>query len=430
MDTIKLNTILDRTDKEVYLKNKLIELEKNKNDLTYTRGFYVYGNPGVGKTEFVKNVLKELNYDIICYDSSDSRNKNIIEKITKNNMSDRNVLSLFYKNPKKIAIIIDEIDGMNNGDKASITSLIKLIRAKKTKKQKTEDSTMTPVICIGNSHIDKKIGELMKACICIELFQPNKTQIYTILKELFIGLSDTIIKNICGFIDGDLRKIKSAYELYEKQQCFFKKELLQNIFQSKTLNEDTKQITKQLLNHDYNYEEHNLLINETDRTSIALLYHENIIDVIQDKNKEKSILFYLDLLNTFTYSDYIDRITFQKQIWVFNEVTSLMKTFRNNHSYHSHFPNNKKYDKDIRFTKILTKYSTEYNNMLFIQNLCNILNMDKKDLLSFFIHLRNTCENEEAIINILSNYDITKLDIQRMYRFIDKYTCIYENDDI
>ena len=39
---------------------------------------------------------------------------------------------------------------------------------------------------------------------------------------------------------------------------------------------------------------------------------------------------------------------------------------------------------EVRFTKVLTKYSTEYNNMLFIQNLCRQLNMDKKDMLNFF----------------------------------------------
>ena len=32
---------------------------------------------------------------------------------------------------------MDDIDGMNNGDKGGINSLIKIIRPKKTKKQKT-----------------------------------------------------------------------------------------------------------------------------------------------------------------------------------------------------------------------------------------------------------------------------------------------------
>ena len=72
---------------------------------------------------------------------------------------------------------MDEIDGMNSGDKGGINSLIKLIRPKKTKKQKKEQITMIPIICIGNYHIDKKIKELMKVCHSIELKTPTKKQI-------------------------------------------------------------------------------------------------------------------------------------------------------------------------------------------------------------------------------------------------------------
>ena len=48
-------------------------------------------------------------------------------------MSSVNVLSLFKREKKKICVIMDEIDGMNNGDKGGINTLIKLIRPKKTK---------------------------------------------------------------------------------------------------------------------------------------------------------------------------------------------------------------------------------------------------------------------------------------------------------
>ena len=50
---------------------------------------------GSGKTEFVMDILKDLNYDIIKYDAGDIRNKSIIETITKHNMGDKNVISLF-----------------------------------------------------------------------------------------------------------------------------------------------------------------------------------------------------------------------------------------------------------------------------------------------------------------------------------------------
>ena len=143
MDQLNLNLLLDREDNEKKLIECLNNFEENKKNVLTKRGMYVYGSPGTGKTRFVEKVLKKLNYDIIKYDAGDVRNKTIVDQITKHNMSDKNVLSLFQKKTKKIAIIMDELDGMNSGDKGGINTLIKLIRPKKTKKQKKEDTTMT-----------------------------------------------------------------------------------------------------------------------------------------------------------------------------------------------------------------------------------------------------------------------------------------------
>ena len=60
---------------------------------------------------------------------------------------------------------------------------------------------------------------------------------------------------------------------------------------------------------------------------------------------QKNINLYLNVDNI-TYSDYIDRITFQKQIWVFNEMSSLVKTMYNNHIYHN-FKKNEKIKRNI-----------------------------------------------------------------------------------
>jgi hypothetical protein len=163
-------------------------------------------------------------------------------------------------------------------------------------------------------------------------------------------------------------------------------------------------------------------MNETDRTSVGLLWHENIIDVIQKYDKKLSIPFYLSQLENICFADYIDRITFQKQIWQFNEMSSLIKTFKNNKHYHETIGKKNTYPiSEVRFTKVLTKYSTEYNNSLFIQKLCQKLGMDKKDLFGFFNELKNKNEEHEIIV-LLDTYDITKLDINRIYRYIEKYT--------
>jgi hypothetical protein len=420
MEGLNINTILSRNDKATSIKEILHDFELNKNNMLIKKGIYVYGDPGTGKTTFVTNILKELNYDIIKYDAGDIRNTSVIEDITKHNMSDKNIMSLFHKNVRKIAIIMDEIDGMNNGDKGGINTLIKLIRPKKTKKQKLEEVTINPIICIGNYKVDKKIKELMKVCNTIELKTPSLSQMSNIVNLLLPTVDETIKFKINNFVQGDLRKLNNIKMLYHNKPDLFTNESIENILQIKSYSDDTKKITSKLLNNYYKIEQHNSVMNETDRTSVGLLWHENIIDVIDKIDKKHSIPFYINQLENICFADYIDRITFQKQIWQFNEMSSLVKTFKNNKLYHEFLKKKNSNITEVRFTKVLTKYSTEYNNSIFIQKLCQKLGMDKKDLFGFFIDLKNNSDDNE-IMNLLENYEIGKLDINRIYRYIEKY---------
>ena len=141
-EVIDYSDILERTYIQNQIKDILLSFEKNCNDIQFKKGIYIYGSPGCGKTFFVTNLLKKLNFDIIKYDAGDVRNKSLIDNITSNNISNRNVLDMMKKTEKRIVIVMDEIDGMNNGDKGGINALIKLIRQKKTQKQKQESKTL------------------------------------------------------------------------------------------------------------------------------------------------------------------------------------------------------------------------------------------------------------------------------------------------
>lgn len=426
MDKLNYNKILNREN----ISNKIIDIlhhfNNNKNDLSIKRGIYIYGESGSGKTFFINNLLRKLNYDIIYFDSSDSRNKSILDIITKYNMGTSNILSLFKKEKRNIAIIMDEIDGMNNGDKGGINSLIKLIRPKKTKKQKMEEITNNIIICISNYQVDKKIKELMKICHSFELKSPIDKEIKEIIKNQIPQLynNEILLELSIKYCNNNLRKINLLNKFYINNindLNYFKNII--NIDNNKKIDYDTKNITSIIINNKYNIEEHSYLLNENDRTIIGLLFHENIIDQLQKfKDKNNAISLYLKILNNTCYGDYIDRITFQKQIWQFNEMSSIIKILSNNYEYHNYLENNSlKIDniKDIRFTKVLTKYSTEYNNSLFLQELSKFLSMDKKDTISFFKYLRNnyTIEN---IQDILELYEINNLEINRIYRYIDK----------
>ena len=413
MNNINLDEILERGKIKEEILSFLDYFYKNKFNKKIKRSVYLHGNTGSGKTYFVKKILKFMKYDIVYYNSNNTRNSKFIKNISSNYVSDNNILSLFNKKQKKIVILMDEIDSMNNGDKGGINSLITLIRPKKTSKQKKEFIANIPIIIINNNKIDKKIKELKKYCICINLKDPTIEQLKIIFKKLMPDINqNTLIK----YSQYNLKKINLYYNLYKKNPNFLKNYI--KCFSLKNNNENRKIITKNILYNKFTIKDFINTINETDRTSIGLLFHENIIDIFNDV--DSSIDIYIEILKNINYCDYIDRITFQKQIWIFNEMSSIIKLIYNNNLLLNNIKKKKNID-DIRFTKVLTKYSTEYNNIIFIQKLCKELNIDKKDLFVFFFILikKFTKENIEKKMK-LENYNIDKLDIVRIYRYLEK----------
>jgi len=250
-----LNEIFDRKTIETNIKEILSNFDEKCNEVTFKKGIYLYGSPGSGKTHFISQILKDVGYDMIKYDAGDIRNKALIETITSNNVSSRNVLDMMTKKQRKIAIVMDEIDGMNSGDKGGINALIKLIRQKKTKKQKLEGKTMNPIICIGNYYTDKKMRELMKVCNVFELKSPTTQQINRLLKievPNYIDIKKDDLQYIINYIQGDLRKLIFSLKVLrpENKNDICNQDFI-HIFQAKNYNEDSKETTLFIREHVY-----------------------------------------------------------------------------------------------------------------------------------------------------------------------------------
>ena len=121
---------------------------------------------------------------------------------------------------------------------------------------------MIPIVCIGSCHVDKKIKEMIKICVSIKLELPKSDEINKIIDILMPKLETQLKQNMITYIDGDLRKLKSTYDIYKNQESILKNQLIQNMFQQKNYNEDVKNIIRKLLNNNYTLEQHNELMND------------------------------------------------------------------------------------------------------------------------------------------------------------------------
>ena len=136
------------------------------------------------------------------------------------------------------------------------------------------------------------------------------------------------------------------------------------------VDKNIKEICKELLtNPNVNYFE------ICEKTIVSLVYHENIMFY-----GEQDSLFYEKFLENFVGGDYYDRVSFQRQLWQFNEMTFFLKVINNYIKFHEK-EWQKHTDSEIIFTKILTKYSNEYSNQNFIINMCNKFNLQKVELI-------------------------------------------------
>jgi len=440
MDEIKpkinYTSFIGRDKEEQCLRTFLTNFAKltNEEKLAAKKGIYVYGEPGIGKSYFVKRVLEEMNYEVVMYDTGMVRNKDLFETISSNNMSNFSVLSMLRQKPKKIAIVMDDINSMNNGDKGSLSALIKLIRAKKTKKHKAEDTSMNPIICIGNglTNVGKKITELIKICHLVELKRPTTAQMGNLLAHQYPVINKTEIDNLTGYIQNDFNKLNIIMNLYTNHPDILHNLVFQDIFHVNTNNDANKTIVKNIFNHtSIKVEDHISLIGETERTTVGLYWHENVPDIIESSNltKQHQNELYLQLLTSMCFADYMDRVTFQKQIWKFNEMSSLIKTFKTQHLLLNRlrtcelkeelYPWDKSH---IRFTKILTKYSNEFNNSVFFQTIGKKMGLDEKDIYFFFMKLKTyipiTKTNMVTDNNPLDCENISCMDIKRIYKFM------------
>lgn len=363
---------------------------------------YLIGPEGSGKTSYIKDLLKKENMDVIYISTIDTLSKDLLENILKNQISNTCILSSFKQQKKKV-VILDNLYEMYKTDKTCISNILKQLKPKRKRNCKI------PFICVNSETKDNKFNDLLKNALVVCMPIPSNDQMIKYIRERGVYKNTTIPKSLIE--QTNFHKLNTQLQ---DINCIFDDDSKNSVLQTH------RDIFLYLLDTFVNIHQHDWFINDNDRTSVSLLFHENICDAIENMfngdDVNDGMDLYISLLKNITYTDYLDRATFQKQVWILNDITSIIRNISNSQLFHKYKKGNHciQYN-DIRFTKVLTKYSTEHNNRLFINTIAQKLFIPFNDVIRYFKNIRI---DKETLIDI-QMYDISKLDITRMYKYID-----------
>jgi replication factor C large subunit len=128
------------------------------------------GPPGVGKTTLVHALARQLDYDFIEMNASDTRNRDQLEQLIAPILVNTSIFG------KKILLFLDEVDGISGReDTGGIESIVRLIK-----------QPSIPVIMAANSK-DAKIKDLAKVSKTI--------QFNAVTPRLLMLILDSVLKD-------------------------------------------------------------------------------------------------------------------------------------------------------------------------------------------------------------------------------------------
>ncbi|XP_070496267.1 replication factor C subunit 1 [Chironomus tepperi] len=141
------------------------------NDGSSFRAALLSGPPGIGKTTTAHLVCKELLFDAVEFNASDTRSKRLLKEEVTQLLSNKSLKGYLTGDDKTVSkrhvLIMDEVDGMaGNEDRGGVAELIALIK-----------ESHIPIICMCNDRSHPKMRSLVNYCFDLRFNKPSVNQI-------------------------------------------------------------------------------------------------------------------------------------------------------------------------------------------------------------------------------------------------------------
>lgn len=356
------------------------DLNKNKKRL-----LFISGISGIGKTSYIKLLLKKYNYNYICYDSYDFKSKKSLECEIKKILNSKNIISLFSDNGKKKAIFIDNIDTIVNNDKGALNKILALFKDKKKK----DLNISIPIIFVSSGTNERKLTDLKKISTVISFDRVSiddyMSFIQNIIKNENIEIEDTLLKDLYEFSDYNLRiVILNIMELYK---LYGNNEITDDMYESfkgkmsyRQMNINLFHSLHNILNN-YIDTEYNINVYNCDRSLLPMMIFENYITYLDKRcedNKKKMLCMNI-ILQSIIESDNIDYQIYNYQLWFLQNYNCINYCCKTSFEINKISKNTSSYD--IEFTHLLSKSALQYFNYQNFVFFKNILELDKDNCL-------------------------------------------------